>query len=301
MGTNPPGCPINPVYTGVETNTFTFSSPVSDFSFDFNGFDASSQCARIQLKVDGIFFHLTTSNLAPLPAGSTCTGTSIMFVTPDGYLTSNSAIGGGQGRITINGVNATSIDISTNDGAGTLFSNPFNCIGVVPLKLESFIGISTTGCKTILNWKTGTESNIKNIEVQRSEDGVLFYKAGEIGPKGSNSLYSFATTNLTDAYFRLKINDLDGYYEYSNILSIKSNCNTTYKVMPNPAISSIEIIDLKNDDKIFILDMLGRIFLTFNSPQNNNKFDIQKLAPGMYILQIINNVKVNTNIKIIKN
>jgi hypothetical protein len=296
------GCPINPVYNGVETNTFTFTNPVNNFNIDFSGFDASSQCARIRLNVNGVFFHLMPSNLAPLPAGSECNGTSVMFVTSDGYLTSNSAIGGGQGRITITGVNATSVDVSTNDGAGTAFSNPFNCLDVIPLKLESFSGNSTVNCKMILNWKTGTESNIKNIEIEKSEDGAMFFKTGEVIPKGSNSFYTFITLNSTDAYFRLRINDLDGYYEYSNIIHIKSNCsNIVYRVIPNPASNLIEIIGLKNDDKVFFLDILGRIVLNFNSSQSNNKFDISKLTPGVYILQAINKGKIKYIQKVVKN
>lgn len=276
---------------------------MSDFSIDFNGFDGASQCARIRLMVNGIFFPLTSANFFDFPTGSTCIGSfSIMAVTPDGYIISNSASGHGQGRIIISGVNATSVSVSTNDGAGTCFSNPFNCINVVPLKLESFTANNTVGCKTILNWKTGIESNIKNIEVQKSEDGAMFYKTGEVSPKGSNSSYSFITINLREAYFRLKIIDLDGYYEYSSILHIKSNCsNITYQAIPNPASNSIEIMGLENDDKIFVLDMLGRTVLTFNSSLNNNKFDIQKLTSGMYILQVINNSMLKSSQKIIKN
>lgn len=299
----PAGCPINPAYPGTETNKFTFTSPVSDFSIDFNGFDGQNQCSRMQLKVNDIFYHLTPSNLTPLPAGTECTGTSVMFVTSDGYIVSNSinSSGGGQGRITINGVNATSVSVSTNDAAGTLFTNPFSCNIIVPLKLESFTGMNKE-CQALLNWKTGVEQNVSKIEIQRSQDAITFTNIGRVAPKGSNSYYSFACNNTTTGYFRLKIIDHDGYYEYSNILNIKSDCsNTSYQVLPNPARSLIEIIGLTNNDKVFVLDMLGRNVLTFNSLQNNNKFDIQKLTPGMYILQVINNKMIKSNLKFIKN
>lgn len=298
-GPPPVGCPINPAYPGTETNTFTFTNPVSNFSIDFTGFDGSNECPRIGLKVNGSFYHLTSSNLAPLPLPE-CPSTYIMSVTPDGYLVSNSIGGKGQGRITINGVNAGSVDVSTNDGAGTIFSNPFNGNNVVPLKLESFLGTSNN-CNTLLNWKTGTEQNVKNIEIQRSDDGNSFAKVGLVSPKGSNSHYSFIIRNSKDAYFRLKITDLDGYYEYSIVLSIKSNCrNITYQVIPNPANSSIQIIGLTNDDEIFILDILGRKVLSFHSSQGNNKFDIQKLPTGMYFLQVINGGIIKSNSKLFK-
>ena len=256
----------------------------------------------MRLNVNGAFFHLMPSNIAPLPAGSECTGTAVMFATPDGYLTSNYSGGGGagQGRITITGVNAQSFDVFTNDGQGIAVSNPFNCMGIVPLKLESFSGMSYN-CQTSLNWETGIEQNVSNIEIQRSQDAISFIKIGKVSPKGSNSSYSFVCANTTNGYFRLKIIDFDGHYEYSNILNIKSDCsNTFYQVLPNPSSCLIEIIGLTNNDKVFVLDMLGRIVLTFNSSQNNNKFDIQKLTPGMYILQVINNRMIKSNLKIIK-
>jgi hypothetical protein len=277
---------------------------VSIFSIDFIGFDGAILCARIEIKINGIFYPLTAANITPLASSPTCvTGSFTYFtLTADGYITV-STIGGagliGRGRITITNVNATSVTVSTNDGVGTAFSNPFNCT-TVPLKLESFNGQSNN-CKVLLNWKTGIEFNVKNIEVQRCEDGSVFNKVVELSPKGSDSEYSFITSNISDAFFRLKITDFDGYYEYSNILNIKSNCNkTTYQVIPNPTSSSMEITGLKDDDRVFVLDMLGRKVLTLNSSNNNNKFDIQKLMQGMYILQIINNNMIKYNIKIIK-
>jgi hypothetical protein len=253
----------------------------------------------MRIDVNGVFYHLVSSNLSPLPAGSECTGTSVMFVTPDGFLSSNSNFGGGQGRIMLSGINATSISVSTNDGAGIAVSNPFNCLDVVPLKLESFSGMNNN-CQTSLNWESEVEQNVKSIEIQRSQDAISFIKVGTVPPKGSNSSYSFVFADTTNGYFRLKITDFDGHYEYSNILSVKSNCNTSYKVFPNPTTSSIEVIGLKNDDEILILDMLGRIVLTFNPLPINNNIDVHKLPSGIYVLKVINNNMIKSNIRIIK-
>lgn len=248
---------------------------------------------------------MTSANLSDFPIGSSCTTGSFSWVTTtnDGYLTVSPSGGSGfssHGRITITNVNANSVTISTNDGNGTCFSDPFNCT-TVPLKLESFTGTSKK-CDALLNWKTGTEQNVKNIEIERSEDGMIFRKTGEVIPKGSNSFYSFTTANSKDSYFRLKINDLDGYYEYSNIISIKSNCrDINYQVIPNPSSGSIKINGLRDNDKVFVLDMLGKNVLPLNSSLSNNQFNIQKLPPGIYILQIINGSKIKSNLKIIKN
>ena len=303
-GGNPSGCPINPVYTGVQTNTFTFSNPVSTFSIDFRGFDASPGCARIEIKINDVFYPLTTANFVDFPVGSICTigAFANMEVTLNGYLT-NSSTGGpgntGQGRIIITNVNATNVSVSANDGSGTIFSDPFNCLPVVPLKLISF-KVRSSLCKAQLNWETGAEQNVKSIEIQISRNGILFNKTGEIAPKGSNSLYSFETNSSSDTYFRLKINDLDDSYQYSEIVYLKSSCNNPiYTVSPNPASDMIEVSGLTNNDWLMLSDISGRIIRKFNF-QQGDRFNIQNLATGMYIIQVINTGVVKEKFKLIK-
>ena len=301
---SPVGCPTNPIYSGTQVNTFSFSAAVSLFYLDFTGLDGPPGCPRIEIKINGIFYPLTLANLSDFPTGSTCTNGSFSWVTtsPDGYLTV-SALGGiglpSRGRITISTVNANSVTISTNDGNGTIFSNPFNCT-TVPLKLESFTG-QNNACKALLNWETGIEQNVKNIVIERSEDGISFHKVGEVSPKGSNSSYSFATANISDAYFRLKVIDLDGYYEYSEIIYIKSSCiKDYYSISPNPTSGEIKISGLKNSDQVLISDMLGKFIMQFH-PLANNKLNIQSLSPGIYVLQVFNAGDRKASLKLIKN
>lgn len=297
----PVGCPINPVYTSGQSNTFTFDFPVESFIIDFTSFTTAAGCGKMEIKINNVFYPLNTSNLIDMPSSIGCPGVfSFIALTNEGYITSTNnsqSSSNGHGRIIINGVNATSVTISTNDPAGTIVSAPFNCT-IIPLKLETFTGESEN-CKASLNWKTGIEFNVKNIEVQRSEDGNVFNKVGEVIPKGSDSKYSFITANISDAFFRLKIIDLDGSFNYSEIIYLKSFCNKlSYEIIPNPAFNEIEIVKLKNTDKVIVSDMLGKVMLIFNTPQNN-KLNIQSLPSGMYIFRIINGLN-NSSLRVIK-
>lgn len=301
---NPVGCPTNPTYSGTQVNTFTFLDAVSLFYIDFKGLDGPPGCPRIEIKINGIFYPLTSANLSDFPTGSTCTTGSFSYATtsPDGYLTVSPLGGSGlssYGRIMISNVNANSVTISSNDINGTVFSNPNNCT-TVPLKLESFTG-KDGGCNTLLNWKTGIEFNVKNIEIEGSEDGNIFSKVGKVSPKGSDSKYSFITANTSGGFFRLKINDLDGYYEYSNIIHINSSCNKSYNLIsPNPTSGEIKIASLKNSDQILIVDMLGKIIKKFNAPANT-KLNVQCLPLGIYILQIFNSGNRKASLKLVRN
>lgn len=299
----PPGCPINPIYTAGQTNTFIFDNPVSGFTIDFYSLTTAAGCGRIEIKIDGIFYPLTAANLFDIPAGAICPGYfSFIEVTNDGYITStnnSTSSSNGRGRIIINGINGNSVTISANDPAGTLVSAPFNCTSVVPLQLIKFTGKSGN-CTADLKWETGIEQNIQNIEIEKSENGISFYKVIRIDPKGSNSQYSFTTDNFKNSYYKLKINDLDGSYNYSSLLYLKSSCDKiSYQIIPNPASTEVEITGLKHNDQVSIIDMKGNTVKLFSSPQSSNKFNIQALSKGVYIFKIINGGS-NSSLKMIK-
>lgn len=211
----PVGCPVNPVYNANQTITFTFTNPVSAFKINFNAF-SGNDCSRIQVKINNIFYPLGPSNFVDITPSTGCSpgDFSLMQLTPDGYICGIPGITAflvGQGCIIINGVVANSVTLSTNDPAGSVFSIPFECFGITPVKLESFKGISDDHCTATLSWKTGIETNVKEIEVERSVDGIVFKYATTVLSKGSNSYYSINTDNPADAFFRLKFIDLDGH------------------------------------------------------------------------------------------
>ena len=303
---NPVGCPVTPLYGGTQSNTFTFANAVSNFTIDFSGFDGPVSCARIEIKINGTFYPLTSSNVSDFPPGSTCMSGSFtsIVVTSDGYITKsdlNPSGLSGQGRININNVTATNVTVSTNDSYGTAFSNPFNCVDIVPLQLIRFEGANTNNCTAKLDWVTGIELNVKKIEIQQSFDGALFQTIESILPKGSNSTYSFEALNNSDDFYRLRIIDIDGSYKFSKIIQVKSNCKRkTLFVSPNPTSDFVEVSEIIKDDQIFVFDMLGRKILAFQPQINDRRFNIQSLQSGVYILKVFNKGYTRAQFKIIK-
>lgn len=301
---DPLNCPTNPDYVGVQSNTFTFDIPVSNFNIDFKGFEGSPYCARIEIKVNGLFYQLTNHNLNDFPSGSTCTSGSFanVIVTDDGYITT-SGIGGpgiaGWGRININHLNITNVTVSTNDGAGTVFSNPFNCSDVIPLILEQFSG-SANNCIALLNWKSGLEVNVRNIEVQQSIDQLNYTTVSAMNAKGSNSHYSIELTQTTDAFYRLKINDFDGSYQFSEVIHLRKKCNNIgYQIFPNPAHNKVYVSNLQPGDCVVILDAQGRKIVKYKTPLAND-IDVSALPPGLYVLQVIHKNRIAANLKLLK-
>lgn len=116
-GFNPAICPANPPYFGVQSNTFTFAAAVSAFSIDFLGFDGLNHCARLQAKVNGVFYPLSASNFIDFPDPAACPIGSFNYVslTPDGYIEVSDSGGPGKiglGTIVVTNVNAQSVAVS---------------------------------------------------------------------------------------------------------------------------------------------------------------------------------------------
>ena len=91
----------------------------------------------------------------------------------------------------------------------------------VPVKLISFTGTLADG-RTNLSWKTGTEINLGSFEIERSIDGNTWAAIGTVNAKETSSEYGFIDATPVDGtnYYRLKMTDKDGAFEYSKVVSV---------------------------------------------------------------------------------
>jgi len=289
-GSDPVGCPINPIYSGSQSNTFIFDNPVNDFFIDIVGFSSAPGCARMQIKINGVFFPLSLANLSELPSGTSCTGSlSFLTITADGFLTTSpmaAANSNGQARLIFSGVNASSITVSTNDsGGGSAVANP--CFEPLPVQIKSFKGYATGNCEVKLQFESGIESNVRNIEIEGSFDGIAFSKLLELFPQGSDSRYVVQIKTSGNNFYRLKINDLDGRFSYSEIIRINNNCvSSTIRISPNPSAEKIWVENIQRDDQLIIVDVLGREVFRLQVTNSSEEINVQHLPSGMYFIKV---------------
>jgi hypothetical protein len=98
-----------------------------------------------------------------------------------------------------------------------------------------------------LFWTTTEEINFELFEVERSLDTRTWFKIGKVKSKGGNGTfvtYRFTDNALAigDTYYRLKMIDRDGSYEYSAIKSLRRDFgNTKVVVYPNPVSTELSI------------------------------------------------------------
>jgi len=123
--------------------------------------------------------------------------------------------------------------------------------GALPVKIMEFRGEYKDGI-TNLKWKTLTEQNTSYFEIQRSQNGNDFYAIGSVNAAGnSNSVLQYLFDDRSPQpginFYRLKIIDLDGKNEYSNIISIQTgNKDNIITVFPNPVTNKIISFQLNN-------------------------------------------------------
>jgi hypothetical protein len=120
--------------------------------------------------------------------------------------------------------------------------------GPLPVTLFSFTGKSDGKNQNLLKWITADEKDFDRFEVQRSSDarsfetiGVVFgqkVKGEEVNESGILNTYTF--TDLTAGpsnYYRLKMRDKDGSFDYSRIISIENSAEQAVvgSFYPNPS------------------------------------------------------------------
>jgi Secretion system C-terminal sorting domain/Bacterial Ig domain len=192
---------------------------------------------------------------------------------------------------------------ASRDAAGLYDPTPalivVNWTSVLPVKLISFGG-RLEGSQVNLNWVTESEVNTKHFEIERSENGNNFIKIGTVTAKGSTNTIAYYNlidfTALDVNYYRLKIVNNDGSFEYSKIVVIRlgNNLQAITKVSPNPFVSKLDValtLAHNTNVEIRIMDVSGKVVFTktMKGMKGSNVFtlnDLEKLQASMYMLHI---------------
>jgi len=152
----------------------------------------------------------------------------------------------------------------------------------LPVKLISFIA-KADGRKVLCNWETASEINNDYFMVERSPDGINYSTIGTVKGAGNNT--SLAYYNFTDEnplngnnYYRLKQNDFDGTFTFSDAEFVFMESKSEYVLFPNPSPGTIHIQkpgESMEHSKVMIRDMNGKeITYDVNLSDDKNELTI---------------------------
>jgi hypothetical protein len=172
----------------------------------------------------------------------------------------------------------------------------------LPVELSSFEG-TPQNCNVQLNWASETEENFDHYEIEWSNDSETWRQVDIIyGTGGINTQYYQFLHEEADHinYYRLKMVDLDGTYEYSNIVNVITACSAVSDLIlyPNPGREIRGVVSVKFlsnkwlEETVTITDILGRVVkhmeITVQDSWNTFDADISGLPRGYYTLKMEN-------------
>lgn len=167
---------------------------------------------------------------------------------------------------------------------------------VLPISLPSFTGYNSNN-RNILNWKTSTEINSSRYEVERSLDAHNFVKIGTVQSINNTSGAAYKYTDdishvyANNFYYRLKMIDKDGSYNYSPVVAIAVNKKDRITILGNPAGQYINIVTpasmLQKPLQSVIYDINGNRIKSVNISNTSIIVYVDKMAAGKYFISFV--------------
>jgi len=150
------------------------------------------------------------------------------------------------------------------------------------------------GQDVALNWVTTQEVNANRFVIERSSDGLDFLPIGEVATKGgtSTTTYDFIDEGVSVGtwYYRLREEDLDGKFQYSEIKVVSLHENLHLLVSPNPNAGdfTIHLAGLSSQVIVEVHTMVGTLVyskeIDFTLPVLD--IPVSLVAHGMYVVSI---------------
>lgn len=167
----------------------------------------------------------------------------------------------------------------------------------LPVRLVSFTGkVAENAVK--LSWQIADAVNFNHFEVERSTDAKRFEYLGKVNFEEGKENY--ALTDLQpesgsdgQAYYRLKMVDLDGSYAFSKITSVRLDGSGAAYVYPNPVVGHFKISLPGYEGKtgrMRLINASGKVLYddTFTVKNGELSRDLKKsrYEEGAYVIQL---------------
>jgi hypothetical protein len=156
-------------------------------------------------------------------------------------------------------------------------------------------------------WQTASEINSSHFEIERSLDAQNFETIGSVKAATNSQTierYAFQDAGVADKfvgsdriYYRLKMHDQDGQFEYSKTVFVYLNPESAaVQIQPNPFHEELSInykATAEENVTIEVRDLFGKVVFSkqYTAEIGSNIFGLNQnmvAIPGLYILSVNN-------------
>ena len=177
-------------------------------------------------------------------------------------------------------------------GAYTI-TGSFNGLPIHEVKLNGTVDKD----KHNLSWNIIADEPIKNIEVQASNDGTGFTALTTVA--SASTKFSYQPFKSSTVFYRLKVTSVLNQTVYSNTITLKGTADTENSFKVSTLVHDQIIINAAGNYQFVLSDMSGKTISTGTGLKGINRVDVSNQSGGMYIIQLFNNDKRQTE-RIIK-
>ena len=190
-----------------------------------------------------------------------------------------------------------------------VLSWPYIGAGVLPVAFGHFKAEQKQPFTVNLEWTTLQEINNSSFVIERSNDQKTWSTIGSVASAGNSSTKNVYTyiDKAPDAgnnYYRLRQIDLNGQVSFSETVRIVHIIKKNISIFPNPVNTAAQLYTkaaFKPGQVIQLIDAKGTRLKTIN-PTGGNRVQIEMngLAAGLYLIQLIENGRIIESVSVIK-
>lgn len=185
---------------------------------------------------------------------------------------------------------------SGNDLKYTIASTPI----YLPIELVEFRG-KVNGSTVDVIWSVLNEKDLAYYELERSTDALTFEKLETVSiltataPLPIGTTYTYTDVNpITKNYYRLKMVELDGNVNYSDVIQVdfQPDRDQQYVLFPNPTCDRLKVRLAGSNALppvnmiVELLDLSGQRLTLDSLILTEGEIDVSLLLPGTYFVRL---------------
>ena len=213
------------------------------------------------------------------------------------------------------GLTNSTIKIETTSNRAFIDNVNVSTINLLPVELVSFAANCENNNTVSVNWTTASEHNSDFFIVEKSRDGSTWNELKKIAAAGnSTQLINYSVTDASDingtVYYRLSQYDIDGALKVYDIVSTNCFAENELAIVtyPNPSNGQFTV-KIENavggSYTLGITDVQGKAIeqqmIQLETGTTVVKLNPIGLKPGVYLLQLVNTVTIEKQLKLVVN